>query len=212
MYFPQNPASTDPLGRSRPQTSFLLLLLVLPLAAALDALAHLRPHEKAEPGPAAVEAAADHVERLCQLGLLARVVALAPRAAADEAVVILQVLLPLRRPLAAARIAVAELGTLGDVCERAEAEARRRGALLISANAARHLAEHLADKERTYTPLLYCWRGGMRSNSLAHILRSIGWRARVLDGGYKAFRKYVSEDLEKRLSDCFGAWVLWKCS
>lgn len=75
--------------------------------------------------------------------------------------------------------------------------ARRLGAGLISANAARHLAEHFADKEKSYSPLVNCWRGGMRSNSLAHILRSVGWRARVLSGGYKSFRKFSSEDLER---------------
>jgi len=74
--------------------------------------------------------------------------------------------------------------------------ARRLGAGMISANASRHLAEHLAQKEKGYAPLVYCWRGGQRSNSLAHILRSIGWRARVLTGGYKAFRKFSSQDLE----------------
>ena len=80
-------------------------------------------------------------------------------------------------------------------------KARRLGAQLISQNAATHLATHLAGKQRDYTPLLYCWRGGMRSNSLAHILRSIGWRARILEGGYKAFRKFVTEDLERVFSN-----------
>ena len=79
--------------------------------------------------------------------------------------------------------------------------ARRLGAQIISNNVSQHLKSYLASKERTYTPLLYCWRGGMRSNSIAHILRSIGWRARVLEGGYKAFRKFITEDLEKRYSD-----------
>lgn len=80
-------------------------------------------------------------------------------------------------------------------------EARRLGAGMISANAARHLNTHFADKEKSYTPLINCWRGGMRSNSLAHILRSVGWRARVLGGGYKAFRQFSSEDLERILSN-----------
>jgi tRNA 2-selenouridine synthase len=79
-------------------------------------------------------------------------------------------------------------------------EARRLGAALISSNAAKHLKEHLADKDKTYAPLVYCWRGGMRSNSLAQILRSVGWRARLLDGGYKTFRSFVSTDTECILS------------
>mgnify|MGYP001819282147 CR=1 FL=1 len=90
---------------------------------------------------------------------------------------------------------------VGTIYKKNPFEARRLGAQLISSNAASHLAGYLADKDKTYTPLLYCWRGGMRSNSLAHILRSIGWRARVLEGGYKAFRKFSTEDLESRLSD-----------
>ncbi len=79
--------------------------------------------------------------------------------------------------------------------------ARRLGAGMISANAATHLSNHLANKEKGYAPLVYCWRGGMRSNSLAHILRSIGWRARVLQGGYKAFRNYSSKDLVDLLAN-----------
>lgn len=73
--------------------------------------------------------------------------------------------------------------------------ARKMGAAMISNNAAKHLAEHFAEKDKSYAPLVYCWRGGMRSGSFAHILRSIGWRARIIDGGYKAFRKFVSDDL-----------------
>ncbi|NWK57188.1 tRNA 2-selenouridine(34) synthase MnmH [Verrucomicrobiaceae bacterium N1E253] len=74
--------------------------------------------------------------------------------------------------------------------------ARRLGAGLISANIARHLSDHLAEKDKSYAPLVHCWRGGMRSNSLAHVMRSIGWRARVLEGGYKAFRTFSSRELE----------------
>ena len=39
--------------------------------------------------------------------------------------------------------------------------------------------------------LVHCWRGGMRSRSLAQILDLAELRPQVLDGGYKAFRKYV---------------------
>ena len=36
--------------------------------------------------------------------------------------------------------------------------------------------------------LLHCWRGGMRSASVAWVLRTAGMELRVLAGGYKAFR------------------------
>lgn len=79
--------------------------------------------------------------------------------------------------------------------------ARKLGAAMISANAAEHISTHLADKDKNYAPLVYCWRGGMRSGSLAHILRSIGWRARIIDGGYKAFRSFIRSDLTTLFSN-----------
>ncbi len=74
-------------------------------------------------------------------------------------------------------------------------EAKRAGAALVSANIARHLGERLADRPRSWKPLVYCWRGGGRSGALAHVLAQVGWRVGKLDGGYKAYRKYVIEEL-----------------
>lgn len=39
--------------------------------------------------------------------------------------------------------------------------------------------------------LLHCWRGGMRSNSMAWLLNTIGIKTSTLEGGYKSFRRYV---------------------
>lgn len=41
--------------------------------------------------------------------------------------------------------------------------------------------------------LLYCWRGGMRSASLAWLFDVHGIKSYVLAGGYKAYRNYLSE-------------------
>ena len=38
---------------------------------------------------------------------------------------------------------------------------------------------------------VYCWRGGMRSNILAWLLKMAGLRVTLLQGGYKAFRNYL---------------------
>lgn len=73
--------------------------------------------------------------------------------------------------------------------------ARILGARLISQNIADHLPFLEKNWDRKHQPLLYCWRGGLRSRSFATILRSIGWRARVIDGGYKDFRKFILTDL-----------------
>ncbi len=40
--------------------------------------------------------------------------------------------------------------------------------------------------------VLYCWRGGLRSRSVASFLRALGLdRAVVIEGGYKAYRNHV---------------------
>lgn len=38
--------------------------------------------------------------------------------------------------------------------------------------------------------LVYCWRGGMRSASMAWLFETIGIQCYILDGGYKSFRRY----------------------
>ncbi|NOX95952.1 MAG: tRNA 2-selenouridine(34) synthase MnmH [Alphaproteobacteria bacterium] len=74
-------------------------------------------------------------------------------------------------------------------------KARRIGAALISRNAARHLEEYFADKAPASQFLIYCWRGGMRSGSMATIVSEVGWRTSVLKGGYKTWRRKVVHEL-----------------
>lgn len=86
-------------------------------------------------------------------------------------------------------------------------EARKVGAALVSRNVARHLDEHFADKPKGYRPLVYCWRGGQRSGSLAIILTQIGFRATLLAGGYKTYRHEVMDGL-RELTPKLRLWVL----
>jgi tRNA 2-selenouridine synthase len=72
-------------------------------------------------------------------------------------------------------------------------DARKIGAALVARNAAAHLLGPLADKPGGWRPLVYCWRGGQRSGSFATILRQVGWRAELVDGGYKTWRRLVVE-------------------
>ena len=76
-------------------------------------------------------------------------------------------------------------------------EAKKLGAALVARNIAAHIETHFADKPRDWKPLVYCWRGGNRSGSLAHILARIGWPVVQLDGGYKAYRAHVGNALEQ---------------
>lgn len=49
------------------------------------------------------------------------------------------------------------------------------------------------------TVFVHCWRGGMRSGSVAWLLEMYGFKVFVLKGGYKAFRNYVLKSFEKKL-------------
>ena len=74
-------------------------------------------------------------------------------------------------------------------------EAKKLGAALVARNIARHIEMLFIEKTKTWKPLVYCWRGGKRSGAMAHVLREIGWEARSLEGGYKAYRRHVVEAL-----------------
>ncbi|RFP11106.1 tRNA 2-selenouridine(34) synthase MnmH [Duganella sp. BJB488] len=76
-------------------------------------------------------------------------------------------------------------------------EAKKVGAALVAKNIAAHIETLWLDKPREWRPLIYCWRGGNRSGSMAHILAKIGWPVAQLDGGYKAFRAHVNAALEQ---------------
>ncbi len=75
-------------------------------------------------------------------------------------------------------------------------DARKRGAALAAMNIARHVQNHVMQHPRAWRPLVYCWRGGQRSGALGLVLGEIGFTVRVLDGGYRAFRRAVLEQLQ----------------
>lgn len=75
-------------------------------------------------------------------------------------------------------------------------EANKEGAAIINANIVELLRGHFIQKPKSYRPLVYCWRGGKRSGSLALILDAIGWRVTLLEGGYKYYRSTVRDSLD----------------
>ncbi|WMW79195.1 tRNA 2-selenouridine(34) synthase MnmH [Undibacterium cyanobacteriorum] len=86
-------------------------------------------------------------------------------------------------------------------------EAKRIGAALVARNIANHIEQSFHDKPREWRPLIYCWRGGNRSGSMATIFAKIGWPVAQLDGGYKEFRRHVNQALAE-LSSQFSWKVL----
>ncbi|MEO7852592.1 MAG: tRNA 2-selenouridine(34) synthase MnmH [Rubrivivax sp.] len=75
--------------------------------------------------------------------------------------------------------------------------ARKLGAAMVARNIATHVEQWVQDKPRDWQPLVYCWRGGQRSGSLAWFLGQIGFRSTQLDGGYKAWRAIVRDQLDE---------------
>jgi tRNA 2-selenouridine synthase len=53
---------------------------------------------------------------------------------------------------------------------------------------------HITDQKRL---LVHCWRGGMRSESMAWLFSVAGYEVFLLDGGYKAYRHYIRERLSE---------------
>jgi tRNA 2-selenouridine synthase len=75
-------------------------------------------------------------------------------------------------------------------------DAKKRGAALVARNVAAHIEREVMDKPREWKPLVYCWRGGKRSGSLALVLDQIGFKVHLLEGGYREYRRAVIADLE----------------
>lgn len=48
--------------------------------------------------------------------------------------------------------------------------------------------------------LLHCWRGGMRSASMADLFETAGINTHLLKGGYKTYRRYVLDGFAKKFN------------
>jgi tRNA 2-selenouridine synthase len=87
----------------------------------------------------------------------------------------------------------AEVGTI--YVQESRFKARRVGGAYVARNVARYIETVMADWPASTRVLVYCWRGGMRSNSMAVILSQVGWRTSVLQGGWRTYRRRVSQRL-----------------
>lgn len=87
----------------------------------------------------------------------------------------------------------AKVGTI--YVQESRFKARRLGAALIARNVADHLERYFADQPGSFRPLVYCWRGGQRSEAMATILSQVGWRTAKLSGGWRTYRRWVQHRL-----------------
>lgn len=92
----------------------------------------------------------------------------------------------------------AERITIGTMYKQVNAfEAKKRGAALSARNIAAHIERDVLDKPKGWKPLVYCWRGGNRSGALATILGAIGFQVTLIEGGYKAWRAALVNDIPR---------------
>ena len=85
---------------------------------------------------------------------------------------------------------------VGTLYAKNQFEARKKGAALIAQNISKHLNEYFLFKPKEYSPLVYCWRGGQRSYSIAMVLSQIGFQTYVFNGGYTQYRLQVRDGLK----------------
>jgi tRNA 2-selenouridine synthase len=83
------------------------------------------------------------------------------------------------------------------------AEAGRQAAMMEALDLVgpkmRRLVESAMDAVNGSDVLMYCWRGGMRSESMAWLLSFFGYRVGRLRGGYKAFRRFACNAFTQEL-------------
>lgn len=69
------------------------------------------------------------------------------------------------------------------------------GARYSLQNVARHIEQCVSKYSGKSRVLVYCFRGGKRSKVWFDVLETIGYRAEKLPGGWKAYRRWVNEQM-----------------
>lgn len=93
----------------------------------------------------------------------------------------------------------AEVGTL--YVRKSREAAIERGLEIVGPKMAHFVREAKRLSAGTHI-YLYCWRGGMRSGSVAWLLETAGLKVSLLNGGYKRFRRDFDKQVD-RLSSAF---------
>ncbi|WP_047154552.1 tRNA 2-selenouridine(34) synthase MnmH [Aneurinibacillus tyrosinisolvens] len=81
---------------------------------------------------------------------------------------------------------------------RGQKEAKWQGMHLVSPKLPR-LMEQIKEHTTGKQPVVFCWRGGMRSLSMATFAQFSGLPVLRLTGGYRAYRQHVNEHLTAAL-------------
>jgi tRNA 2-selenouridine synthase len=92
----------------------------------------------------------------------------------------------------------AERAEVGTAYKQEGRRAAIHHGLAISGPKMARLAAQLDALSGDHPPRIYCWRGGMRSASVAWLAALLDLQPRVLDGGYKSYRHWVLNQFEQQ--------------
>lgn len=85
-----------------------------------------------------------------------------------------------------------ERATIGTIYKQEGSDAAKWHAMKIVSPKIPFILEQIASlQEDGFQPIIYCWRGGMRSKAVATFLSFAGISIPRLIGGYRAYRQYV---------------------
>ncbi len=89
-----------------------------------------------------------------------------------------------------------ERARIGTVYKQESPQAAQALGLAIASAKLPILIERISAAAAGRTPVIFCWRGGMRSKAVATVIDLLGVEALRLQGGYRAYRRYVVDHLE----------------
>lgn len=93
-----------------------------------------------------------------------------------------------------------ERAEIGTIYKQIGADEAKWRAMEIVSPKIPSLLEQIKDVQQEQNhPVIYCWRGGMRSKSVATFLSFAGISIPRLTGGYKAFRQYILEKIPEMI-------------
>ncbi|GAB6180723.1 tRNA 2-selenouridine(34) synthase MnmH [Desulfotomaculum defluvii] len=90
-----------------------------------------------------------------------------------------------------------ERAKVGTVYKQIGTEEAKKLGIEIAGPKLPKLYNDIANLGKNKKVFLYCWRGGMRSKYLTSILSSLGMDVYRVQGGYKAYRRYVHNYLDQ---------------
>ena len=94
-----------------------------------------------------------------------------------------------------------ERAEIGYIYKQVDKElAKRKGLEIASPKLIQYYDFVLEKKQEGFKEVVfYCYRGGMRSQSVVNVLTTLGLKVGLLNGGYKDYRKYILEQTPKQI-------------